>query len=89
MLFRSLQKLLQAQRDRIGKADREYNPDQLELFNEDERKQREADRRHWTSRLQRLEKELQGEPQRVRDAYRVRAHRIEPIGLVYLWPASG
>jgi len=85
----SLQKLLQAQRDRIGKADREYNPDQLELFNEDERKQREADRRHWTSRLQRLEKELNGEPQRVRDAYRVLAHRIEPIGLVYLWPASG
>ena len=85
----SLQKLLQAQRDRIGKASRDYNPDQLELFNEEERRQREADRRHWSVRLQRLEQELKEEPQRVRQAYEVRAHRLEPIGIVYLWPASG
>ncbi len=84
----SLEKLLQAQRDRIGKAAR--TQDQADLFaNDDERRQREADRRHWASRLERLERELQHEPQRVRQAYDVRAHRLEPIGLVYLWPASG
>jgi ERCC4-related helicase len=85
----SLEKLLQAQRDRIGKAERDYNPIQLELLNDDERRQREADRRHWALRLQRLERELKDEPQRVRQAYEVRAHRLEPVGLVYLWPASG
>jgi SNF2 family DNA or RNA helicase len=85
----SLQSLLKAQRDRIGEASRRANPDQFELFNEEERRQHEADRRHWANRLQRLERELREEPQRVRRAYDVRAHRLEPIGLVYLWPASG
>ena len=28
------------------------------------------------------------EPARVRDFYEVRAQRVEPIGLVYLWPES-
>src|SRR5262249_41447959 len=84
----SLEKLRQAQRDRIGKADRDYNPNQLELFDDDERRQREADRRHWAFRLQRLERELKDEPQRARQAYEVRAHRLEPVGLVYLWPAD-
>lgn len=84
----SLEKLLQAQRDRLGRAERKQ--DQRDLFaNEEEWRQRESDRRHWALRLQRLERELQDEPQRVRQAYEVRAHRLEPIGLVYLWPASG
>jgi plasmid stabilization system protein ParE len=85
----SLKNLLVTQRDRIGRASRTYNPDQLELFNEGERRQREADRRHWSVRLERLEQELKLEPQRVRESYEIRAHRLEPIGLVYLWPASG
>jgi superfamily II DNA or RNA helicase len=85
----SLQKLLEAQRARIGKARETGNPDQYELFNEDERRQLEANRRHWALRLQRLQQELTDEPQRVRQSYEVRAHRLEPIGLVYLWPASG
>ena len=28
------------------------------------------------------------EPQRVREFYEVRAKRIEPVGLVYLWPET-
>ena len=85
----SLQKLLEAQRARIGKARDTGNPDQYELFNEDERRQLEANRRHWSLRLERLQQELRDEPARVRQSYEVRAHRLEPIGLVYLWPASG
>jgi hypothetical protein len=84
----SLQRLLQVQRDRIAKASRSSNPDQFELFNEEERKQHEADRRHWANRLQHLQQELRDEPHRVRRTYEVRAHRLEPTGLVYLWPAS-
>lgn len=85
----SLEKLLQSQRDRIGKKIRDYNPDQFQFDFEDERRQREADRRHWDVRLRRLSDELQQEPARVRQSYEVRAHRLEPVGLVYLWPVSG
>lgn len=86
---KSLERLLQDQRDRIGKKIRDYDPDQFRLDLEDERRQREADRRHWNVRLERLEQELKDEPERVRQSYEVRAHRLEPVGLVYLWPASG
>jgi hypothetical protein len=56
---------------------------------DDERREREADRRHWQSRLVRLEKEISEEPARIRASYDVTAHRLEPVGLVYLWPATG
>ncbi len=29
------------------------------------------------------------EPERIRALYEVKAQRIEPVGLVYLWPVSG
>ena len=33
--------------------------------------------------------ELEREPERIRKAYEVKATRIEPLGVVYLWPVSG
>ena len=87
---RSLESLLEQQRDRIGKASKEFNPDQLTLdLVPEERREREADRRHWQTRLTRLEQELRNEPKRLRDSYDVKAHRLEPVGIVYLWPVSG
>jgi len=88
---KSLTQLLEAQRTRIAKAESAFDPNQLVLpgIAEAERRQMEADRRHWTQRLQHLERELREEPDRVRGAYTVRAHRLEPVGLVYLWPVSG
>ncbi|TXL71235.1 DEAD/DEAH box helicase [Vineibacter terrae] len=87
---RSLSDLLERQRSRIAKAAKDFDPDQyaLDLVPE-ERREREADRRHWEARLGRLDRELRDEPRRLRDSYKVRAHRLEPVGLVYLWPASG
>jgi hypothetical protein len=38
--------------------------------------------------LAELETELETEPARIRDVYEVRARRIEPVGLVYLWPVT-
>ena len=58
-------------------------------FDEAERRQREADRRAWTRRLEAIETELETEPARIADGYRVRAVRIDPLGLVYLWPRTG
>jgi hypothetical protein len=87
---RSLASLLEQQRDRIGKAAKAFNPDQLTLdLVPEERREREADRRHWQTRLTRLEQELRDEPKRLRDSYEVKAHRLEPVGIVYLWPVSG
>jgi superfamily II DNA or RNA helicase len=59
------------------------------FFTEEERRQLHADQRHWKKRLADLELELEHEPKRVREGYRVRARRMEPVGLVYLWPTSG
>jgi hypothetical protein len=49
---------------------------------------READRRYWPTRLAAIERELIDEPARIRAAYGVQASRVEPVGLVYLWPVS-
>jgi hypothetical protein len=88
---KSLAELLEEQRKRIAKADNEFDPNQLLLpgVGDDERREREADRRHWRGRLVRLEKEIREEPARIRAFYDVTAHRLEPVGLVYLWPATG
>jgi ERCC4-related helicase len=91
---KSLKKLLEDQRERILKASREADRDDPNQFVlpgvlDEERRERAADRRHWKNRLDRLERELLEEPARVRASYEIRAHRIEPVGLVYLWPASG
>lgn len=86
----SLSDLLDQQRSRIAKASKDFSPDQLSLdLVPEERREREADRRHWEGRLKRLERELREEPERLRNSYEVRANRLEPIGVVYLWPASG
>ena len=86
---RSMIELLQRQRKRIaeaaGKDDRQLMLD----FDEAERRQREADRRAWARRLKAIETELEIEPRRIADTYRVRAIRVDPIGLVYLWPRTG
>jgi hypothetical protein len=88
---RSLADLLVQQRKRITKASAEFDPNQFLLpgIADQERREHEADRRHWQTRLTRLEHEIQTEPARIRASYDVHAHRLEPVGLVYLWPASG
>jgi len=82
-----MKKLLEEQRDRILKHKSDLKIQQLSLFAE-EMRQLEADRRHWEIRLQELEKEIETEPQRIEEVYQVKAQRVEPVGLVYLWPIS-
>jgi hypothetical protein len=87
----ALASLLEQQRARIAKAAAGHDSSQLELpgIAEAERRELAADRRHWQARLTQLDLELRSEPARVRAGYQVQAHRLEPVGLVYLWPASG
>ncbi|MGX1165767.1 SNF2 family DNA or RNA helicase [Bradyrhizobium sp. USDA 372] len=84
----ALEQLLLAQQERIRKAAAGKDADQLEFDLQDpsERRQRDADRRHWDKRLQDLKRELVEEPKRVLQSYEVRAERLEPVGIVYLWP---
>lgn len=56
--------------------------------NEQERRQRQADRRSWQQKLKRLDDDIKTEPGRVKSFYQVAAQRLEPIGLVYLLAAS-
>ena len=48
----------------------------------------EADLRHWQRRLGQFDRDLEREPARIRAFYEVRAQRVEPVGLVYLWPET-
>jgi hypothetical protein len=83
-----MKRLLEDQRDRILKQEQKYGQYQLDLFNSEEMRQIEADRRHWRIRVQQLEEEIQTEPERIKQVYQVKASRVEPVGLVYLWPVS-
>ena len=78
-------------RDRIERIRRERGADDRQfalLLDEAEARQRAADRRSWDRAATRLDDELAREPERLRAANRIRATRLEPIGVVYLWPAG-
>ncbi|GAB4304677.1 MAG: DISARM system SNF2-like helicase DrmD [Oscillatoriaceae cyanobacterium] len=91
---KDMKKLLEKQRDRILQQKQQYldaqnKPRQLELpFTEDETRQIEADYRHWDNRITQLNQEIETEPEKIRQSYKIQASRIEPVGLVYLWPVS-
>ena len=94
--------LLQRQIDKVREAMRSKkppaSPTQMDLFGaseeeirkqaEREMRQFEADRRSWDGKLLRLQNELVSEPEKVRRGYEVQARRLEPVGLVHLWPAT-
>jgi len=90
-----LRTILEDQRRRILKKVKETEGDQMYLSlpgNDDDaraRRQRAADRHHWQLWLNNVDGDLQREPQRVADFYRVKSFRLEPVGLAYLWPVTG
>jgi hypothetical protein len=40
-------------------------------------------------RLDQLAGEIDSEPDRIRRTYDIKAARLEPVGLAYLWPVTG
>ena len=50
---------------------------------------RQAEVASWRTRLAQFDRDLETEPDRIREFYEVRARRVEPIGLAYLWPDTG
>ena len=90
---KDLRETLERQRRRVEEELAKHEGEQLRQlilqFDEDEKRQLESDMRSWRMRLEQFERDLTSEPQRIREFYEVRARRIEPVGLVYLWPETG
>ena len=89
---RQLRKILQDQRRRVEAELHKHEGGGAQLaieFSEEERRQRQADVASWRARLTQFDRDLDTEPARIRGFYEVRAKRVEPIGLVYLWPDTG
>jgi hypothetical protein len=82
--------ILEEQKKRLAETAAKYKDSQLLLdFNDEEQRQHRSDQRHWDKRLRAIDEELSREPERIRALNEVKAQRIEPVGLVYLWPATG
>ena len=88
---KDLRETLERQRERVRQelAKHEGEFKQLTLgFDDEEKRQLESDMRSWRIRLEQFDRDLAQEPRRIREFYEVRARRVEPVGLVYLWPES-
>jgi superfamily II DNA or RNA helicase len=86
-----LREALERQRERVVEelAKHRSEFEQLTLgFDDEEKHQLESNMRHWERLLKQFVRDLQVEPDRIRRFYEVRAQRVEPVGLVYLWPES-
>jgi superfamily II DNA/RNA helicase len=81
-------RILETQRKQIEAKQRADKQLVFETMLEEDRRQREAEHRFQTERLNRLPEELAKEPDRIRAVYQVQATRVEPLGLVYLWPVG-
>ncbi len=84
---KQMRELLEAQQKHINEKKLETSQRTLQ-FDGEELRQFHADRRHWDKRLDQLVQELATEPSRIQDIYAIKAQRIEPVGIVYLWPMS-
>jgi SNF2 family DNA or RNA helicase len=87
---REMTEILERQRRHIEATLRKHGGQQMSFdWTEEEKQQLEYDKRHWQQRIVDIGREIQTEPARIRAGYQVKATRIEPIGVVYLWPVSG
>jgi hypothetical protein len=86
----AMRTILDEQKKRVADTAAKYRNPQMRLeFNDEEQRQLESNQRHWEKRLHAIARELATEPERIRALYEVKAQRIEPVGLVYLWPVTG
>ena len=89
---RQLRETLERQRRRVRAELDRHDAEAAQItmeFSEDEQRQRRADVAAWRRRLTQFDRDLESEPARIREFYEVRAQRVEPVGLVYLWPDTG
>jgi superfamily II DNA or RNA helicase len=89
---KDLRETLERQRKRVEEELAKYEGRQIEQlilnFDEEEKRQLESDIRSWKMRLEQFKRELEDEPQRIRRFYEVQVTRVEPVGIIYLWPET-
>ena len=88
-----LHETLERQRGRvieeIERHQREFRQIAMDFGDDrDGRRQLEANMRHWQRRLTQFDADLEREPKRIRRFYDIQRTRVEPVGLVYLWPET-
>jgi hypothetical protein len=86
----ALRGILERQRNAIVAAIEERHQLSFEFTPDEEAQKRQFvdDERHMTERLVTLQAELEREPVQLEALYRVALHRLEPVGLVVLWPET-
>jgi hypothetical protein len=84
---KAMRRIIEDQRNRI--LAKKNEPQMALPFDRMELQQLEEERKDWDKRLTAIDREVDEEPARILKAYEVQAHRVEPIGVVYLWPISG
>lgn len=86
---RKLRELLTTQKKDLQKK---LGPTQQSLIEEptrpEEIRQLERERRYMEERLLAIDGEMETEPDELRDLYRLQHERVEPLGLVILWPGT-
>ena len=88
---RDLDETLRRQRERIVEELERHEGQYKQItlaFDEEERRQLQSNMRYWRMRLDQFDRDLKQEPGRIRAFYQVQARRVEPVGLVYLWPET-
>jgi len=89
---KDIERILTNQKKRVQASLQKHessDQEQLSLgFNDDEKRQLDLNCKSWRKWLENVNQDLINEPARIRAFYKIDIERIEPIGLVYLWPAS-
>ena len=87
----SLRETLERQRERVREELRKHEggTPMIPGLEAADQEQLDANIRWWRTRLEQFERDLATEPDRIRSFYEVRARRVEPVGVVYLWPDGG
>lgn len=84
---REMRRILEDQKKRIEAELGKSAESQLSLFTtDDEKRTYESNRRYWQRWIENVEGDLDREPARIINFYRVNSARIEPLGIVYLIP---
>jgi hypothetical protein len=90
---REMVEILEGQKKRIerelAKVEDPQQAFEFKDFDADEQRQLRDNAKFWRGRLDAIPREIALEPDRIRKGYAVRARRIEPVGIAYLWPVTG
>lgn len=87
---KALRKILEDQRAAIEATIEERRQKLLDFgeAEKDQREQWEQDRKYMDLRLEEIEEEVEEEPKKIAELYRVVLRRLEPVGLVYVSPGT-